>query len=101
MCVQPVSEESPLPADERQLAASEKVTDVRLPRHLVAEKYKLKLIPFIIPGNFTIKGFVEVLLEADEDMLLWIKYCNERYYSVVLHTGIILEEVQAFLLYLF
>jgi hypothetical protein len=37
-----VSEESPLPADERQLAASEKVTDVRLPRHLVAEKYKLK-----------------------------------------------------------
>jgi hypothetical protein len=72
-----VSEESPLPADERQLAASEKVTDVRLPRHLVAEKYKLKLIPFIIPGNFTIKGSVEVILEVDEDTLLWMKsYCS-------------------------
>ena len=37
-----------------------KLTDVRLPRHLVPLKYKLELVPFIIPDNFTIRGFAEV-----------------------------------------
>ena len=35
--------------------------DIRLPGHLVPEKYKVELVPFIIPGNFTIRG--KVLLE--------------------------------------
>jgi len=46
--------------------ASKKVTDVRLPRHLVPKKYTLSLTPFIIPNNFTIKGYVEVEMEAVE-----------------------------------
>ena len=42
------------------------MTDVRLPRHLVPVKYTLSLIPFIIPDNFSIKGYVEVEMEAVE-----------------------------------
>jgi len=37
-----------------------KVTDVRLPLHLVPEQYNLKLIPFIKQDNFTIDGYVEI-----------------------------------------
>ena len=37
-----------------------KLTDVRLPTHLVPLKYKLELVPFIIPDNFTIRGYAEV-----------------------------------------
>ena len=37
-----------------------KLTDVRLPRHLVPLKYKLELVPFIVPDNFTIRGFAQV-----------------------------------------
>lgn len=39
-----------------------KVTDVRLPRHLVPEQYDLKLTPFIIPDNWTINGYVEITM---------------------------------------
>jgi hypothetical protein len=54
---------SPGHADQEELLPpAQKVTDVRLPRHLAAEKYTLKLIPFILPDNFTIKGYVEVNL---------------------------------------
>ena len=42
---------------------SAKLGDVRLPRHLVPLKYKLELVPFIIPDNFTIRGFAQVGLE--------------------------------------
>jgi len=37
-----------------------KVTDVRLPSHLEPVNYKLDLVPFIIPDNFTIRGYVEI-----------------------------------------
>ena len=40
--------------------ARAKLTDVRLPTHLVPLKYKLELVPFIIPDNFTIRGYAEV-----------------------------------------
>jgi len=39
-----------------------KVTDVRLPRHLVPEQYDLQLTPFIIPDNWTINGYVEITM---------------------------------------
>jgi hypothetical protein len=32
------------------------VTNILLPGHLVPEKYHLELVPFIVPGNFTIRG---------------------------------------------
>ena len=35
-----------------------KVRDVRLPRHMKPELYNLQLLPFIIPENFTIDGFL-------------------------------------------
>ena len=38
--------------------------DVRLPRHLKPELYKLELLPFIIPDNFTIRGHLELTLEC-------------------------------------
>ena len=37
-----------------------KVTDVRLPSHLEPVNYKLDLVPFLIPDNFTIRGYVEI-----------------------------------------
>ena len=37
-----------------------KVTDVRLPNHLEPVNYKLDLVPFILPDNFTIRGYVEI-----------------------------------------
>ena len=40
------------------------VRDVRLPRHLKPELYKLELLPFIIPDNFTIRGHLELTLEC-------------------------------------
>ena len=44
----------------------QQVTDVRLPRHLIPIKYNVKLIPFIIPDNFTIDGSVSIIMEALE-----------------------------------
>jgi hypothetical protein len=40
------------------------MTDVRLPRHLIPLKYKLELVPFLIPNNFTIRGFVRLTLRC-------------------------------------
>ena len=42
------------------------IKDVRLPTHLKPLAYKVSLIPFIIPGNFTIKGSVVISLKAIE-----------------------------------
>ena len=38
--------------------------DIRLPGQLVPEKYKVELVPFIIPGNFTIRGKVLIRLKC-------------------------------------
>ena len=43
------------------------VTDVRLPTHLLPEKYKVELVPFLIPDNFTIRGHVEITMTATVD----------------------------------
>lgn len=64
------------PEPEPEPAAKKKVTDVRIPRHLTPEKYSLKLVPFIIPDNFTIKGYVEI------DML-----CVEAGQNITLHSA--------------
>ncbi len=40
------------------------MSNVRLPRHLVPELYKVRLIPFIIPDNYTIRGDVAATLEC-------------------------------------
>ena len=39
---------------------------MRLPLHLTPLKYKVQLIPFIIPDNFTIDGYVSVIMEAKQ-----------------------------------
>ena len=58
---EPAGEPEPEPSKESKPATSKpKVTDVRLPTHLVPLKYKLELVPFIIPDNFTIRGYAEV-----------------------------------------
>jgi len=38
------------------------VKDVRLPSHLTPEYYRVHLIPFIIPDNYTIKGTTDIIL---------------------------------------
>ena len=54
-------EPKPKPSKESEPATTKtKVSDVRLPTHLVPLKYKLELVPFIIPDNFTIRGYAEV-----------------------------------------
>ena len=40
---------------------------MRLPTHLKPLAYNVSLVPFIIPGNFTIKGSVLIILKAIED----------------------------------
>ena len=54
-------EPEPEPEPEQSSSACKpKVTDVRLPSHLVPLNYKLDLVPFIILDNFTIRGYAEV-----------------------------------------
>jgi len=43
-----------------------KVTDVRLPTHLIPELYTIHLTPFIIPDNFTIRGYVEIEMRCTQ-----------------------------------
>jgi hypothetical protein len=60
---EPAGEPEPEPEpskDSESPAKKAKVTDVRLPRHLVPVNYKLELVPFIIPDNFSIRGYAEV-----------------------------------------
>ena len=47
-------------SSEKARTNMERVKDVRLPTHLVPVSYDIRLIPFIIPGNFTIRGGVKV-----------------------------------------
>merc|ERR1719369_214209 len=52
------------------------VTNVRLPTHLVPQNYKLELVPFIIPDNFTIRGYVEIEMD-----------CTQSAFNVTLHVA--------------
>jgi aminopeptidase N len=53
-----------LPEPEPSPEHSAKVTDVRLPSHLMPELYRLQLTPFIVPDNFTIRGRVEIRMKC-------------------------------------
>lgn len=63
---QPQNESEPTPEPEptSSKTSSTKVKDVRLPTHLEPVNYKLDLVPFIIPDNFTIRGYVEIEVEC-------------------------------------
>jgi len=63
---EPSSEPEPS-AEPEPGATKKKVTDVRLPRHLVPVNYKLELVPFIIPDNFSIRGYAEIEMHCTED----------------------------------
>jgi len=56
--------------------AKAKVRDVRLPRHLVPVNYKLELVPFIVPDNFSIRGYAEIEM-----------HCTEGAFNVTLHVA--------------
>jgi len=61
--------------------AKAKVRDVRLPRHLVPVNYKLELVPFIVPDNFTIRGYAEIEM-----------HCKEGAFNVTLHVADMMVE---------
>ena len=42
-------------------------SDIRLPTHLKPELYKIELLPFIIPDNFTINGKLELTMLCEEE----------------------------------
>ena len=46
-------------------AKKETVTDVRLPLHLIPLAYKVQLTPFIVPDNYTIRGYAEIRMRCD------------------------------------
>eukprot|EP00095_Tigriopus_kingsejongensis_P012300 maker-scaffold692_size110616-snap-gene-0.19 protein:Tk12300 transcript:maker-scaffold692_size110616-snap-gene-0.19-mRNA-1 annotation:"aminopeptidase n" len=56
---------SGLNGDENH-SAKAKVKDVLLPTHMIPFKYKVQLVPFIIPDNYTIKGYTEIHMMCRE-----------------------------------
>ena len=59
-CPAPGEGAGPAARDDGGKSAKSKVRDVLLPGHLRPVNYKLELVPFIIPDNFTIRGSVEI-----------------------------------------
>ena len=55
-----------MPDAMTQVVTSPRDTNVRLPGHLHPEEYKIYLMPFIIPHNFTIAGYVSILVNVTE-----------------------------------
>ena len=43
------------------------MTDIRLPLHLLPELYDVRLVPFIIPDNYTIKGKVAIDMNCQSE----------------------------------
>ncbi len=41
------------------------MTDVRLPTHAVPLRYKVQLVPFLVAGNYTIRGYVRITFRCD------------------------------------
>ena len=58
------TEEKALTSRHAPTSSKTKVSDVLLPTHLKPIDYKLQLVPFIIPDNFTIRGSVEISLSC-------------------------------------
>eukprot|EP00095_Tigriopus_kingsejongensis_P003865 maker-scaffold1168_size57759-snap-gene-0.7 protein:Tk03865 transcript:maker-scaffold1168_size57759-snap-gene-0.7-mRNA-1 annotation:"aminopeptidase n" len=52
--------------DSVDVDLSKKVEDVLLPTHMIPFKYKVQLVPFIIPDNYTIKGYTEIHMMCQE-----------------------------------
>jgi len=69
----PEPEPEPEPIQKRK---TQKVQDVRLPRHLLPINYRIELVPFLIPDNFTIRGLTEIEMD-----------CVESAFNVTLHTA--------------
>ena len=71
--------------------AEAKVTNVRLPTHLVPVNYKLELVPFIIPDNFSIRGYAEVSVAQtsyDNERVFQIEMeCTESAFNITLHAA--------------
>ncbi|KAB0800418.1 hypothetical protein PPYR_06158 [Photinus pyralis] len=44
----------------------EKIVDIRLPRSILPDAYDVKLIPFILEGNFTFKGEITIRVNVTE-----------------------------------
>ena len=36
------------------------VKDVRLPRHVLPDSYIITLVPYLVEGNYTVDGLVEI-----------------------------------------
>lgn len=57
-----------------------RVSDIRLPRHLVPEHYRVYLTPFLDLNNFTIQGHVDIqmkVVEADgANITLHVQVCD-------------------------
>jgi len=69
----------------------EKVKDVRLPTHLKPLHYRVSLVPFIIPDNFTIKGSISITLEATVDGANNITVHSAE--TNVTHESVLVEEL--------
>ena len=41
--------------------------DIRLPLNLKPTKYKVQLVPFLIPDNFTTRGYVEIAMKCEKE----------------------------------
>lgn len=54
-----------------------KYTDWRLPHWVLPRHYKLRLLPFIEEGNFTIDGQVDILLECMEPTTMIVLHMAE------------------------
>ena len=52
-------------------------TDWRLPRWILPREYKLRLLPYLEEGNFTIDGQVDILLECMEETKLIVLHIAE------------------------
>ena len=74
--------------------AEAKVTKVRLPTHLVPVNYKLELVPFIIPDNFSIRGYAEVSIEQSFLLMTWfyrLRWSVRSQLSILLFMQLILK----------
>jgi aminopeptidase N len=60
----PETEESVISTTTEGVKTESEVGDVRLPRSVRPHSYNLKLIPFIVEGNFTFHGEVTILINV-------------------------------------
>lgn len=59
--------ETSTPIQEVVTSTVEKKLNVRLPKSVFPEAYEIRIIPFIVDGNFTFHGEVRILVNVSED----------------------------------